>query len=447
MSSTSDKNPKSETRNPKEGRKSEIRKSVRQSPGHRFGFLIWDFFRISGFGFLVSFALFTQSARADSDEQATLRKDAATACRTVPATQPSTLSADGAQSLFFDGPVYHHKPTRVFAWYGFPAHIKPGEKVPAMVLIHGGGGTAFAEWVRLWNQKGYAAIAMDTCGCVPVGSDNHWQRDPQGGPPGWGGFDQLAELPSDQWTYHATIDVILANSLIRSWPQVDADRVGLTGISWGGYLTCIVAGLDDRFKFACPVYGCGYLGEDSGWLDDFKNLGPVASKVWLSAWDPSQYLPAAKMPILWVDGTNDIWYPPDSLRKSYQSPKGPRTLVMRVGMKHSHQDGWAPAEIAAFADSICLKQTPLPTIKSFASDRGVATATYESSIKIGRAELNFTLDAGIWKNRKWQTFPADLSGSERKARATLPTGATAYYINLTDERGLVASTELAIPTP
>jgi len=29
----------------------------------------------------------------------------------------------------------------------------------------------------------------------------------------------------------------------------------VTGISWGGYLTCIVAGIDDRLKAAVPVYG------------------------------------------------------------------------------------------------------------------------------------------------------------------------------------------------
>jgi dienelactone hydrolase len=408
-------------------------------------FVLWSFLRISRFGFLVWFMLAAQSAHAAASEQATLRQDASIAARTVPTTQPTTLSADGVQSLFFDGPLYHHKPTRVFAWYGFPSHIKAGEKVPAMVLIHGGGGTAFAEWVRLWNQKGYAAIAMDTCGCVPIGSDNHWQRDSQGGPPGWGGFDQLAELPSDQWTYHAVMDVILANSLIRSWPQVDANRVGLSGISWGGYLTCVVAGLDHRFKFACPVYGCGFLGEDSGWLDDFKNLGPLPTKVWLLAWDPSQYLPGAKMPMLWVDGTNDVWYPPDSLHKSYQLPSGPRTLVMRVRMPHSHQDGCAPPEIAAFADSICLNGIALASIKSFATDHGVATARYASAAKIVRAELNFTLDQGAWKDRKWRTIAGNLSQSESKASAILPPDATACFINLIEERGLIVSTEFTIP--
>ena len=120
-------------------------------------------------------------------------------------------------------------------------------------------------------------------------------------------------------------------------------------------------------------------------------------------------------------------------------------MVMRVRMRHSHRDGWAPPEIAAFADSICFKAAPLPLLKSFETEQGVVKATYESPTAITAAELNFTADIGAWKDRKWKTIPVDISRSDKKVRATLPTGATAYYINLTDERGLVVSSELAIP--
>ncbi|MFZ2654940.1 MAG: acetylxylan esterase, partial [Victivallales bacterium] len=74
----------------------------------------------------------------------------------------------GVKALFYEGMPYNGRRTRVFAWYGVPDNAKG--KVPAMVLVHGGGGTAFADWIRLWNSRGYAAIAMDTCGGVPVWS-------------------------------------------------------------------------------------------------------------------------------------------------------------------------------------------------------------------------------------------------------------------------------------
>ena len=139
-----------------------------------------------------------------------------------------------AKAVFYTGASFHGKPTRVFAWVGIPK-VKPGEKVPGMVLVHGGGGTALEDWVRLWVERGYAAISMDTDGKVPVGNGPDWVHDDQGGPPGWGGFEQIDWPPQDEWTYQAVADVILANSLLRSLPDVDPDRIGITGISWGGY--------------------------------------------------------------------------------------------------------------------------------------------------------------------------------------------------------------------
>ena len=179
----------------------------------------------------------------------------------------------GVRALYFESVPWRGKPTRVFAYYGAPA----GKKLPGMVLIHGGGGTAFAEWVRLWNKRGYAAIAIDTSGNVPekAADDQPWspskKRHEFGGPEGWGGFTQIDEPIQDQWSYHAVAAALLAHSLIRSFPEIDAKRIGVTGISWGGYLTDIVSGVDPRFRFAVPVYGCGFLGEDSAWLAVSKN--------------------------------------------------------------------------------------------------------------------------------------------------------------------------------
>ena len=50
-------------------------------------------------------------------------------------------------------------------------------KTPGIVLVHGGGGTAFANWAQLWAKRGYAAIAMDLAGC-----GEGRKRLPDGGP-------------------------------------------------------------------------------------------------------------------------------------------------------------------------------------------------------------------------------------------------------------------------
>jgi dienelactone hydrolase len=358
--------------------------------------------------------------------------------KTCPAAAP--LAKD-LTAVFYEALPWRGKPTRVFAYYGIPK-VATGQKAPGMVLVHGGGGTAFDAWVRLWNSRGYAAIAMDTCGCLPSGSYGKWQRHVAGGPPGWGGFDQIDAPPQDQWTYHAIADVVLAHSLLRSLPGVDADRIGVTGISWGGYLTCIVAGVDARFRFAVPVYGCGFLGDNSVWLPDFRKMGAERAARWLGWWDPSVWLRRAKLPMLWVTGTNDFAYPMDSLRKSYLATQGPHTLCLRVRMPHGHGGaGENPAEILAFADSHLRHGQPLARITAQRHDGERVSATFDTAVPIEKAEVTYSRQVGRWQDRLWETVPADVDASTSVVRARLPQGVKVYYLNLFDRRGLVVSSE------
>ncbi|HQQ00572.1 MAG TPA: acetylxylan esterase [bacterium] len=348
---------------------------------------------------------------------------------------------DEVKAIFYEGLPWKGNPTRIFAYYGLPK-TNPGEKVPAMVLVHGGGGSAFAPWVRLWLSRGYAAIAMDTCGCISSGGYRNHPRHDLGGPPGWGGFNQIDEPIQDQWTYHAVADAILAHSLIRSFPEVDAEQIDVTGISWGGYLTCIVAGVDSRFRFAAPVYGCGFLGDNSAWLDTFEQMGKDKAERWLKLWDPSVYLPFARMPILWVTGTNDFAYPMDSLQKSYRLPHSRHTLCIRVRMPHAHGGpGENPEEIHAMAESLSRDGIPLPQIINSGRKGTNAWAKYKSRASVIKAELNYTKDTGKWMDRDWATVPAELDTSRKKVSAVLPEGVSVYYFNLIDDRGLVVSTE------
>ena len=55
-------------------------------------------------------------------------------------------------SLLYKSVDYEGKPTQVFAWYSNPDLLmgrqSSGKKFPGVVLVHGGGGTAFKEWVE-----------------------------------------------------------------------------------------------------------------------------------------------------------------------------------------------------------------------------------------------------------------------------------------------------------
>jgi len=392
---------------------------------------------------VVLFVLVFVAAPALAEEQAVaMQMDKA--WLTAPATKDAPeFSGAEVKAIYFDGLPWQGKPTRVFAWVGLPKPDpkQPQAKVPGMVLIHGGGGTAFDRWVRIWTKRGYAAIAMDTCGQLPIGDFGNYKRDARGGPAGWGGFDQIDQPAKDQWTYRAVADTILAHSLLRSMPQVDPDRIGVTGISWGGYLTCIVAGVDQRFKLAAPVFGCGFLGEDSAWLDSFKKMGPDKSAKWLAMWDPSVYLKDVAMPTLWVTGSNDPAYPLGSLRKSYHLVKGPRTLSLRLRMNHTHFAGEDPEEIRVFADSILKDGKPLAKITAQGREESKVWATFESASPVKKAELNFTKDEGNWQKRNWNAVPAVIEAAGNKVTATLPAGTKVFYLGLIDDRGMIVTTD------
>jgi dienelactone hydrolase len=304
-----------------------------------------------------------------------------------------------------------------------------------MVCVHGGLGAAFRSWVQEWVNRGYAAIAMDLNGCganrVPLVR------------PGPAMNDDVIFNPTlpwtDSWTYHAVAAVLRAHTLLRGFSAVDPARIGITGVSWGGYLTCIAAGLDPRLACAIPIYGCGFLQSNCAqdWLARFAAMTPAQRQGWHDRCDPSIYLPAATAPMLFVSGTNDFAYPLDSVRKTYALPKSSVTFCVRPGMEHSQEQGTAPAEIAWFADQHLRGGEELPTLSQTQLTGRRLTARYTSTRPVTKACLHFTADSGRWQDRQWQSSPARFDGAS--VSADLADAVTVCYLSVTDDRGAFVS--------
>jgi PhoPQ-activated pathogenicity-related protein len=226
-------------------------------------------------------------------------------------------------------------------------------------------------------------------------------------------------------------------------PGVDPDRTAVTGISWGGYLTCIAASIDPRFKAAVPVYGCGFLHEDSCWRAPwFDKMKPGERDRWIALYDPSRYLPACRVPIFFVNGTNDFAYPLDSYMKSYRLVKGPKSIRVTVNMPHGHPEGWAPREIGLFIDERLRGGQPLPRAGELKASLGVAAIEYDAKAPPAAVELHFTAGTGPINQREWKTVAMKLDGG--RAAASLPADATVWFATVADGRGAVVSSEVAI---
>jgi dienelactone hydrolase len=362
-------------------------------------------------------------------------------------------------SLTYAGEKYQGHDTEVFAFYASPITLgkaKAGAQFPGVVLIHGGGGTAFAEWVHLWAKRGYAAIAMDLSGSRPPdpvfdpksGAVAGHQSDaklrtrlPNGGPNHGHPekFDSIGGDTSDDWPFHAAASVIRAHTLLRSFPEVDAEHTAVTGISWGGYTTCLVASLDNRFKAAVPVYGCGFLHEgESVQKPSIDKLGDRKAD-WVREYDPGSLLPRCHVPILFVNGTNDVHYVLDSYMKSYNAVPGEKQMRIQINMPHGHPPGWAPQEIGLFIDSKCRAGKPLPVPGKPVIKGNQVVLTCTSATALKNAALNYTTDTGLRSKRKWTSFPATITGSSITAPKP-PAEANTWFITVTDERDAMVST-------
>lgn len=357
----------------------------------------------------------------------------------------------GIKAIFYDGANYKGQKTKVFAHIGFPK-MKKGEKVPAIVLVHGGGGHAFPEWIRIWNERGFAAIAMDTTGFVPkddkkglLSTETHTMKDDyihelygdlceDGYTLGPDKKDMLDyDLPLDeQWMYHAVADTILAHNILRNDDRVDNTKIGITGISWGSVITSIAIGYDNRYAFAIPIYGSGYLDfEPSPKLPSvFRN--PAVKKLWSAA----DRFDKVSFPVLWKCWLHDAAFSVGATNLSYLATKNSGSLLsMSIKMCHSHIDAWNSLESYRFAEGIVKGKLPLIKLKSEPVGFGEIAFDIEipEDFEGVAAELFYLTeplhyDENSNINKTWQSIKPLLQ--DNRVICTVPKDACCYFVEL-----------------
>lgn len=364
---------------------------------------------------------------------------------------PKVYPAEGIEfqasvtPIYYDGIEYQGQPTRVFAWLGVPPNAKQDQSLPGIVLVHGGGGTAFKEWVELWNEQGFVAISIAVEGQLDQRIQDSdakrppWQRHEWAGPKRTGIFDDTDKPFEEQWMYQALAQTVLANSLLRSLPQVDADKVGLMGISWGGVITSGIMGIDDRFAFAIPTYGCGHLFDsDNQWG---RALGE--NQVYKQVYDPMNWMGRVRMPVQWLSWPKDSHFPLDSQRACYQATRQPYMVTLIPGMGHSHQAGWRPPDSYAFAKSIVETGKPWATCDRVDIADGHVRTEFTSSKPFNKATLIYTTETGFTGDREWLSHEAELNQSADKWTVTtkITKDTVGWFVNVTTEEGLTVSSD------
>ena len=182
-----------------------------------------------------------------------------------------------------------------------PINWQPGQKYPLILSVHGGpAGQYGVDWYhefQVYAAKGYAVLFTN-----PRGSTGYGQKFERGIVGEWGGKDYVDVMNG-------------VDAAIKRYPWIDTERMGVTGGSYGGFMTNWIVGHTNRFKAAVTLRSVVNFISDEGTRDgayghtpDFE--GDVFEKFDVY-WDrsPLKYAKNVKTPTLILHSDNDFRVP------------------------------------------------------------------------------------------------------------------------------------------
>lgn len=185
----------------------------------------------------------------------------------------------------------------VDGWVMKPIGFKDGEKYPAILNIHGGPKSAFGEVffheMQYWAARGYVVFF-----CNLRGSNT---RD-----------DQYADIRG-KWGIDDYKDIMsFTDKVLEECPYIDQERIGVTGGSYGGYMTNWIIGHTDRFKAAVSQrcisnWISKFNTTDIGYYWTYNQNGATPWTDVQKLWDhsPIKYADKVKTPTLFIHADED----------------------------------------------------------------------------------------------------------------------------------------------
>ncbi len=252
--------------------------------------------------------------------------------------------------------------SEIFALIATPK--TPG-KHPGMLVLHGGGGIAAVDQAMAWAQRGYTAVAPDLPGIAEpkklTESRGKWSSLKYGEGRWVAEPDASASVLFD-----AVLSAMKSLYLLRAQADVDASRIGVVGISWGGYMTTMVCGLaGDQVKAGFALYGCGFFDRGSAQqVEPFdpklprtslKRLPPEERERWLKYLDPGRRAPGMKAAFFHAAASNDFFGWPWAVQATLDAIPGEKNHVYAPNANHK-----IPLPGGSVFDSKPVPFTPTP---------------------------------------------------------------------------------------
>lgn len=333
---------------------------------------------------------------------------------------------------------YRNEETYAFAYLGIPEGVSASNKAPAVLLIHGGAGSAYWEWVKVWNDKGYVALAMDLEGHVPTKEGNLsspytelYTKSKFPGPNNHN-YDDSALPLEETWMYYAVQTSIIGNSFLHNLDCVDVQKIGVCGVSWGSVITSIITGYDNRFAFSIPIYGTVGLAGKGGNLASYYDKNPEAL-----IWDDAEGLKKSETPMLFLCSNIDAHFSTRAIADTAAACKNGRIIIVKDFL-HSQYHATMMPEPYVFADEIVKGESQLITFRAQPkAEGGEIEVNVPGGNTIDRAYVVYTEDdlSGV---PTWRKKNCSVDGN--KITYEVPESTKNFYIQIEDGMGRYAST-------
>ena len=200
-----------------------------------------------------------------------------------------------AESIEWTNEGFH-----IQGWLMLPAHYDPAKKYPLIVMVHGGPSSAV---LPRWPYAGF--------GGAPLSAMDYFVLEPN--PRGsYGQGERFTMANRKDFGYGDLRDIMAGvDAVEKKYPSVDDNRLGLTGWSYGGFMTMF--GVTQTHRFHAAVAGAGianwqsYYGENSidQWMLPFFGASVYDDPAVYAKSSAIDFIRKVKTPTLVVVGDRD----------------------------------------------------------------------------------------------------------------------------------------------
>jgi dipeptidyl aminopeptidase/acylaminoacyl peptidase len=184
-------------------------------------------------------------------------------------------------------------------WLLYPVNYDPGKKYPLIVSVHGGPSSAASP---RWPTATYGSAPFSALGYFV------FMPNPRGS---FGQGEQFTQANIKDFGYGDLRDILAGVDLLEKRFPIDRDREGVTGWSYGGFMTMFAVTQTTRFKAAVAGAGISnwqsYYGENSidQWMIPFFGASVYDDPAVYAKSSAINFIKQVKTPTLLLVGDRD----------------------------------------------------------------------------------------------------------------------------------------------